>query len=257
MNTSSINYIIATYPGKTPTRLLDANSEGILHLHLTELYKTLSQYGTTNVQITIVSGSNINHELYLEYYKNIDDWIVKFKDIDINLVLIDFYNKYMSYDQWIYAYTKYPEFDYYLLIEDDYVLNGDINELVDLYKSKFVNNIGYLCGLILNEPKMYNYTVASISNGLISKETFSELPSNMLEYFHSMSDNMFVDKRGQLKFSYIFKANNIKILDYCDTYSSYFWVSPSQRYEKYSIVIDKHIILPIQYFYNNDYNKLN
>lgn len=84
---------------------------------------------------------------------------------------IDYPNLAQSYGQWARFLGEYPDFDYYILIEDDYCLDNvnAISLLIEEYEKKLPNG-GFLCSRILHNP-----THAAISNGVVSGKTAVEV----------------------------------------------------------------------------------
>lgn len=247
----NINYIIATFEGKTHTRLLDPNSENVLNINLDILYNNISKKTTKSLikQITIMCPQ-VQGEKYHKYY-NKKKWIPKFQSIGVQLIFEPCVNRYMSYDQWLLGYQKYPNFDYFILSEDDYCVDKNFsdfdNELVEYYKEKTKDNVGYICSLAWDVH--HNVWHAGVSNGIISKETMEKL-INPLEKFYALNDNQFGDQRGQLKFSALFTQNNIKLLDYTDKWRVLFWVSHNQKIVELNEKGNGHIFIPVQHYYN-------
>ena len=205
-----INYIIATYSAPIPSRMWDEKSEFVLETNLNCLYPIVNKNIT---QVTIVCPKP-RSEPYKNYY-NKEKWIEKFKAIPhTKLEYLDYEgeNTHASYDQWIQAYLAFPNFDYYILCEDDYTIrnkNFDV-ELTRIYKEKFPNNIGYLCSRAGKNSHPYH---AMISNGMVSRETFEKLGKNILDIFYSKNSSF-----AQIKFSMLFQDDNISILDYSEYY---------------------------------------
>lgn len=84
----------------------------------------------------------------------------------------------LSYGQWYKAYEKYTEqFDYYILIEDDYlpVIDHFDSELIEMQRKL---SSGYLCGLIFDQSGRYGAYYnkhAAMSNGIITSDCFKAI----------------------------------------------------------------------------------
>jgi len=242
-----INYIIATYAGKTSGRLLDKNSEFVLDKQLDVLYNLFlkkKELGIENLieQITIVYPTTVN-DPYPNYYQT-EKWQNMFK----NIVFLQYIgqNKHHSYDQYIQAMQKYQEYDYNIIIEDDYCISLDNPyfdlELVQEYKEKFPQNIGYLCTWCPDYPP-WAPKHAAISNGMISKATIQSI-KNPLEYFYTLRDH------SQKMFSYLFTDHGIELKDISDKYKIFFYYTGDPVIQDYSSVnSNKLIFMPIQMLY--------
>ena len=118
---------------------------------------------------------------YAHYY---DFNVTSIAGIPIKYVDYEGKNEHHSYDQWIQGYLAYPDFDYFMIVEDDYTIDlSNIHfdhEFVSMYQDTFSNNIGYLSQLVWQKPLVH----AAISNGMLSKETFLALgPDPLKEYY--------------------------------------------------------------------------
>ncbi len=113
----TLNYCIATFEGKIPSRTRDSYSEDILDKHL----RHLASLDTTIDQITIIVPT-CNMEKYENYYR-FSEWEGLFPKTSVKILPFDYPELY-SYGQWIHAYQNFPNFDYYFVIEDDYVANS-------------------------------------------------------------------------------------------------------------------------------------
>jgi predicted O-methyltransferase YrrM len=253
---SSINYVIATYSGvKGVGGETHKYAEYLLQIHLRCLYEILLKKEDTGevnyiTQVTIVCPTPRGEE-FPNYYQK-EKWIKLFSKIKTNLVYMPYIgeNKYYSYDQWLLAYKNFPEFDYYLIIEDDYTIYPECTEfdkvLLDIYKEKCPDNIGYLCSWAgVFDVHAFH---AVISNGLISRQTFEKI-GDPLQVFYDRADN-FIDNAGQLKFSSVFMEKNIPLVDYTDRYCNPYWETGYQKLFEYpnSGTGDKKIIVPVQMF---------
>jgi hypothetical protein len=234
---TTINCIIASYAGKIKSR-----SEPIDEYAL--------QYNLYNIpkdeldQITIICPETKSPCFDNYYTKNY--WIKH-----NNLVVYQKYegaNLHYSYDQWLQGYLKNPDFDYYIIIEDDYAFSktANLSNLLSLYKEIFPDNIGYLCSLAEDSPP-HSYH-AAISNGIISKETFQKIntESTLLQQYYDIPGH------PQATFSKLFLNNNIPIKDFKDYYNVYFYDSYAKNIRTYSSGL-KDLFLPIQMVYNTTF----
>src|SRR6478752_9724721 len=145
---TTLNYIIATYSGIYRTH---ENKEYVLQRQLQQLYKILKAGKLSLLkQVTIVCPTP-RHPAYPKYYQSrMWSYVFEREFPHVKLVYLDYHgaNEDHSYDQWLQGYVAYPNFDYYLFMEDDYCF--DLQQtafdraLVDMYLRRFPENIGYL-----------------------------------------------------------------------------------------------------------------
>jgi len=245
----TINYIIATYSGIN----LNENKEKALSKQLWNVYEILKKKLINKLpcyisQITIICPTP-REEFYPKYYnRKLWEYIFNIEFRHVKLSFQQYYGPNIdhSYDQWIQGYMENKNYDYNLLIEDDYYISP-INlmfdlELIELYRKKFPNNIGYMCTHSMeNEYIKYH---ASISNGIISSETFN-LFKNPLKSYYDITD---VCSFSQLKFSALFLNSGIDILDMNSEYKSIFWNSTDKIIIDYSSTTLNipYMFLPVQ-----------
>ena len=240
-----LNYVIATYAGRDTQYVLECHLQHLLAIMMGGKLTELKQ---VTVMCPPVKAKD-KHNYKGKYY-DISRWQAIFERAGAGVALVfEEYvgsNEYASYDQWIQAYLRYPNFDYYLLIEDDYVpyasqLTFDA-DLVALYKESLIKNdtqIGYLCTYACNDHGMFH---ASISNGLVSRQTFETMGQSILEKFYD------IPHYSQLAFSELFTRHNIPIFDWADKYVAIFWSSLRGQISVYSpIETTEYMLLPIQY----------
>lgn len=206
-----INYMIAA----CAMRSIKGPSMGIegrdvLKLHLRELKKT-----DTSVldQITIIralplySGSCGNCKLY---------WDVDISGFGCNVVFVDFPNYFFSYSLWLEAVQLYRNnFDYYILVEDDYypALENFAEVLVDLHKKKLPSG-GYL-----NSFTVASFTpgnIPAVSNGIVDAVSFL----GGISQARPTPMKALVNSGGQRGFGCTFFGSNVT--DYTDTYRTLF-----------------------------------
>ncbi len=245
-----MNYIIATYSGTA--------IEYSLELQMQNLYVILMNKKTQYLkQVTIVCPPVKPEHTCKQNYYNKEKWLNLFKNElpYINLVYIDYCgeNKHASYDQWLQAIIAFPNFEYYLLIEDDYcihpsVLDFDI-QIIDTYK-KLVgeNNIGYVCtyaDAIYGQPNIHPYH-AVISNGIINRNTIDKFCNcNIIDLYYQRTLECQVQQIG---FSDLFLKHNIPVYSMHDIYKAIFWSSFRKQVELYSKNVMNYMFIPIQFF---------
>ena len=234
-----INYIIASYSGK---RLSGDHKmlENVLDLQLTHLSNLFKNMTTNHVaQITIVEPSP-TCKIYPNYY-NKDKWM-SIHGVPIVYLPYIGNNTHHSYDQFLQAMLKYSKFDYHIIMEDDYYIDPTQTEfdtdLINIYTSTFKDNIGYLCTYASLHQNMWH---ASISNGMISKDTLERLGKDILEHFYSF------EMYPQLKFSHIMTEKNINICDIQKYYKIPFWDSPTQTIKDFTTSQSNiYMFVPVQ-----------
>jgi predicted GNAT family N-acyltransferase len=231
-----INLIIASYSGNIANRVkFDKNCKCILQLNLTCLKKIKDD----NFDIMVICPPNNDKNEYNSYYK---------KDLWPDVKFVDYYgeNQHYSYDQWIQGYLHNKTYDYYILIEDDYTLLVNPVELVKNYKSILNNNIGYVCSYA-SEHAGFSYH-ASISNGVISKQTFElmeKCDGNILNKYYTYTLNQ------QFSFSLLFLDMNISIKDFIEYYYAPFYHSGEHIIINYGDKSKPISFIPIQMIYSD------
>jgi len=192
-----INYLIATWSGKRRNP-----SQNYLKDHL----KHLNSLKHNIDQITIIRPLGSDDD---EFY-NLDG-------IDVSkIVLLERPENDRSYGQFFYAYKQYTsDFDYYMLVEDDYIPNLDNFDtiLIDLLKQK---KCDYLCGKYGRRSlKDIHHPMQNI--GIIAQKAFEKIlfrdPSPL---FYKNGEN---DGQEQIMFADLFLKNNLIIKDYSNEYS--------------------------------------
>lgn len=241
----SINYIIATYSGISKRR---EKYEPDCFLCLQKQLKYISETITNNTkikQITIMKPDTLKSKVYSEYY-NIDKYKQKIESIsDIKIIIHKCKNYKCSYNQYIECFLKYPKFDYYITMEDDYsphptAINFDLT-LLKYYNDIFPENIGLLCTWV--NPSGFRGIKrqhAAISNSIISKDTLDKI--NLNKY-----TDIFI---GQMEFSNIFLNNKIKLKDYSNQGKNYqipYWrTNGGYIWEFSKFKNNKYLLVPIQ-----------
>lgn len=278
----SINYIIASYSGKINNRIKHDSklAEECLDLQMESISKVLlykKRNGIKNhiSQITIVCPPCSDP---LPRYYQKEKWNDMFKNI-VNIVYLNYEgeNKHASYDQYLQAMIKFPEFKYSLIIEDDYYIDPNNyyfdEELIKIHQEKFKNGDGYLSTFSPNyEPWLPLH--AAISNGIINTSSILKLKDKLKSY--CPSSTYFVDEKcyidiektttfeiilktfynyvghPQRTFSYLFLDNGIQIDDMINEYSAYYYESNSNAMYNFSSIKNKNIFLPVQMLNSTD-----
>lgn len=213
-----INYVIAT----TNTKFLEH------HLDLLNYYfQTLSL--VTQVTVMCPLGMKINKR---KLQKNRNYKII-FEDSEHPDI----------YAQWLECFVLHSEHEYYIFIRDDYVPTKIDFEykLIQEYRDKFPDNIGYLCALQKNY--LITKTIA-IPNGIISNKSLQKFDYTIVQQMYNVPQFTPVN----LKFSALLYLNGIDIKDWADKYGSVFWNTITQEIEYYNLPVkEENLIVPIQY----------
>lgn len=240
-----MNYIIASYAG--------TKYEFSLELQLQGLFTILMNKKAIHIrQVTIVCPPVKPGHVAKTHYYNKDKWTSLFEADHpyIKLVYMDYVgeNVHASYDQWLQAIINYPEFDYYLLIEDDYCIHPSLLDfdvqLIKTYNDQH-NGFGYLCtyaDAVMGHP--YH---AAISNGIVSRKTIefiTERGVDLLDQYYQCANECGSEQVG---FSNMFLKFDVPVYSLHTIYTAMFWSSYRNRIELYSDILDKYFFLPIQY----------
>lgn len=248
MSQPTINYVIATYAGKSSKREFGDKdiTPDILRLHLEQLISLLPSI-TAIKQITITKPLVKDDYVYNEYYDINDkvDIIEKQFGIPVNFIEMLNYQLGLSYSQYRMAYKKFPQFDFYMIMEDDWV---PIQEEFDIlllkaWRQKFTSykDLGYLCLWYAkcNSPQIH----AAISVGIISQASMKAFDGK----YHINQEF------GQYEFSRHFEEDlNTPVKDFCDNGKSWrilFWQSSVGKiYDFSKSTIEKECLLaPLHY----------
>lgn len=246
-NLSTINYVIATYAGRSLKR--ESGDKGItphiLRLHLEQLI-TLLPSVTAIKQITITKPSVKDDAIYNEYY-DIDDKvqiIEKQYGIPVKFVEMSNYEHGLSYSQYRMVYKTFPQFDFYMVMEDDWVpVQQEFDKLLlNAWNQKFTSlkDLGYLCLWYAkcNLPKLH----AAISVGIISQSAMKAFDEK-----YPMTQEF-----GQYEFSRTFEDLKASVKDFCDDGKSWrilFWQSSTGKiYDFSQSTTEKECLLaPLHY----------
>ena len=204
------NYIVAVWTGNR--RRIDQEYEDDRTFYIKKQIEQLQNLNHNISQVTFVINENPDESLEVKNY--IDNIPNKIKDTDI--VILRRPNIGMSYGAWAYAYEKYTNrFDYYLVTEDDYIpfIDNFDKILIELLHEK---QLGYLCGVYLDEHAGASVGVMSSKILSIIYDRGGKLP------FPNNSHYGDVENYGQRLISKIFTDNGFKVGDYNDKYKFIF-----------------------------------
>lgn len=250
----SINYIIATYAGTSRKR--ENSDKGmtpfILQLHLEQLIKLLPS--TTLIkQITITKPKVDIGKSYKEYY-DIQDKVEKIEKhfgIPVKFIEMNNYATGVSYSQYRKAFQEFPNFDLYMLMEDDWipVQNQFDTLLINEWNKHFTsyNDNAYLC---LWYATILKYKAhAAISVGIISNKALTEIST-----WCKLDQQL-----DQYNFSLVLQHIGTKIKDFShhgNNWRVLFWeTSKGVIYDFYHNKKDKECLLaPLHFIMKDKYD---
>ena len=260
----SINYIIATYEGVSMKREKHDDENGIiLQKHMKVLCESLKS--TKHItQVTIIKPST-QGEIYKNYY-DIDKYITEIENIGIKVVICDTKISFKSsYAQYCYAYCIFPNFDHYIIMEDDWVpfpkTYGFDDILLNTYKAsadcsgfhstwatRWFNGLSYL-------PRR-----SAISVGIISNDSFKTIISTYKARYGKRntivpscpSPYSWLDQCiHQTLFSDLFTLSSLPLTDYTNEGKDFmnpFWITRTGRIREHAQYENtKYLIVPIQF----------
>lgn len=237
-----LNYVIATYNGNKLEYTLQTQLQILYTLVMRNQLKYLTQ-------ITIVCPPTKDKHQPFKFYYQKDHWQSLFDQTKIKLVYINYIgeNNTASYDQWLLAYLAFPDFEYYIFMEDDYTLHPSLtnfdSQLVEFYEKELgKDKLGYMCSFASNLHGFSHH--AAISNGIINNKTLKFLGENVLDEFYKLAKTT----HCQIAFSKLFTLKEIDILDMHNKFAAWFWCSGKNRLINYSNDnISDLMFIPIQY----------
>ena len=199
---SKVNYVITTWSG--PRREPNLS---YLKNHLINLLSLKHNLSQITIVKPVVDGCDMS-------YYEVDNLINKF-NCDVK-ILEKYDNMGQSYGQFFYAYEIYKnEFDYYIFVEDDYMVDIDHFDkiLVDEFVDQKVD--GFLCSYCGPTPTD-PVGGASISNGIISTDCMSKIYESFPNPIQKI-DN----REGymcQINFSKLIWESNLNFKDFSQKY---------------------------------------
>lgn len=229
-----VNYVIASYNYYTNRTHEIPSPKDVLKCHIKKILSLKHDL----TQITIMRAKPPK-----DYY---EDFYNIYNPNDFNIKIIDCENYGYSAGQWLKCYELYrdkKEFDYYIFIEDDYVVNMDNFDdiLLKIYKDKFKDNIGLLCSVVQGKDHSQNGDNGSLplhfeGGVIISSESMEKVyqnkkfkgdPRKYLDMFNSKDckcldriKNIYIGAYYQLTFSLLFTYSDILHKSYMENVSS-------------------------------------
>lgn len=246
----SLNYIIATYPGTKTEYALEIQLQQLLTIILAGKITSLAQ-------ITILCTQTKPEHTEKVFYYAKEKWLDIFTRVcpNVNLVFAEYIgeNKHASYDQWIQGYKLYPNFDYYIFIEDDYFIHPSQltfdKDIIDSYNSILASrgsNVGYVCSYATTTNHHYH---ATISNGIVNKASLKILGNDILEKYYTCAEEYKIE---QVAFSDLFIKGGVPVYSFEHVYCALFWSSLHNRLDVYSpVTVGTLMFVPLQYLTYN------
>ena len=200
--TPKVNYVITTWSG--PRREPNLSYLKNHLINLLTLKHNLSQ-------ITIVKP--IVEDCNMSYYE-IDSLINKF-NCDVK-ILEKYDNMGQSYGQFFHAYETYKnEFNYYIFVEDDYMVDIDHFDKILVYEFVSQEVDGFLCSYSGLTPTNH-IGGASISNGIISTNSMSKIYDTFPNPIQNINDQE--GYMCQINFSKLIWESNLHFKDISKKY---------------------------------------
>lgn len=205
---STVNYLLATWSGKRRNPSKD---------YLRAQIASLITLNHSLNQVTIIRPLGSNDPDYYDPYSYFSQGphITEY-------VLLDRPTNDRAYGQFLFAFQQYPDFDYYILVEDDYLPNLDNFDaiLIDLLTKK---GCDYLCGsygsIVPGGPIVPRHNIGIITGDALRRI----LKKNPNPFFYPNGEN---DGQEQEMFAELCKAAGINIADYSDSF-------PVPYYDRY------------------------
>lgn len=202
----TVNYLLATWSGKRRNPSTD-----YLRAQIAQLSKLVHRLD----QITVIRPEGSNDP---EYYGGFESGHGDYTEY----VLLDRPTNDRAYGQFLFAYQQFPDFDYYVLVEDDYLPNCDDFDriLIEVMEEK---GCDYLCGSYGPVPGG-KVDVPRHNIGIIKGEALKRIVETTPNYkFHPNGEN---DGQEQEMFADLCHAAGVKIADYSDRF-------PVPYYDRY------------------------
>jgi len=244
-----INYIIGTYSGISKSReKYDDETTLVLQKHMKILCHSL-KYTAHIKQVTLVIP-RVKSKFYSNYY-DINKYVSIIKELNIDVVILNSDIPFgSSYSQYLYAYSQFPDFDHYIVMEDDWVPFPNTLSFDKLLLEEYekVNFEGFLSAWVTAHTDLPLHSAISV--GIISKDSFKNAYNNIT----NNEFNFDFDRSNitQYDFSSFFTNN-----DYSDSGKKYmipFWETiHGVIYEYATHLSPNYLLVPIQLLQLNKY----
>lgn len=259
-STPRINYVIATYGGNYHPH---DHKEWVLNEQLFQLYRILRAKRWSNMpcliaQVTIVVPP-VREKPWLSYYnKGLWEYIFarQLPHVALRYMSYEGANRDASYDQWIQAHETFPQFDYELLMEDDYCMATDNPmfdfDLVRVYKQHFPKGYGYLASAASRIYGLPFHAAASI--GIVSSRSYDMVKQasrkSLIQAYRDTNASI-----HQVKFSLLFTENSVPLHSMDQDYVSLFWNGSKKIIDELSEPrsVPGMMFVPIQMYTNTNY----
>lgn len=149
----------------------------------------------------------------------------------------------LSYGSWSHAYDLYPDFDYYILMEDDYVFCVDSFDSVMVDLINRFNNCGYLCSAYELFYKKHP-PHAAISNGICRGEAMAAVKKKFgkLPYVDSPG----YVSQSQIDFSAAFIDAGYTLADFRKWYACPYFSEAHKQIINWGHAGKEKLIVPVQ-----------
>lgn len=233
MSDIKINYCIATYEGMSTNEKYEISPKcNELHKQMVRLAELVPSLKIPISQITIVKPV-CNGKKFENYYR-IEEWQNLIPEVRI--VVIDFESPEMySYGQWIYAYKKFPDFDYYIVTEDDYCFDlvDFTSVIIDLFRKKVHDNVGYISSFTTDKLHGLNLH-AAIPTGMLSREAMERHDINILKNYSYNGGAL------QYVFCRILVDRGVKLVDTSSEYRALYMSDGIAKDGKYYSTVENY-----------------
>lgn len=203
---STVNYLLATWSGKRRNPSKD---------YLRAQIEQLSKLVHSLYQVTVIRPKGSDDT---DYYGDFESGHGDYTEY----VLLDRPTNDRAYGQFLFAYQRFPNSDYYIMVEDDYLPNLDNFDqlLIDLLHQKGAD---YLCGsygpIVPGGPVVPRHNIGIITGAALRRILWK----NPNPYFHPNGEN---DGQEQEMFAELCHSAGVTIADYSDRF-------PVPYYDRY------------------------
>jgi hypothetical protein len=234
-----VNYVVACWAGDR--RKTDDTYHYDKSFYLRMQVRALSKYKNNLSQITfVIADCEDEAEEFSQAVKQLP---TKIQNTPVTVLRRE--NNGQSYGSYSHCFAKYrEEFDYYIFIEDDYVIVQDNFDeiLVNMYRAK--SDCGYLCSLVFSSTP---YPHAAISNGIAHSEVLEKIWHKFGEIPYGKKEGFTYNSDPQLMFSFAFWEVGYRICDTLDEYRSLYhrWDNKPINYGDFN---KPDLIMPVQFY---------
>ena len=234
-----INYVIASWSGHRSQRESPEMGRRFLRAHINKVMSLKHNLS----QITICNPDNPSHEEYRLHSDLINELMAQHPSL---IKVLNRSNAMVAYGSWSDAYGKYrTEFDYYILMEDDYVPVQDNFDqiLIDLIGKN--PKVGYLGALLSNTSCVPDGRKhMGVTNGIAITsaleavyQKFGSLMASYVEPEYWLN---------QVNFSLAFMDCGYELADWSREYNVPFWYAQSKSTLDFVSDKGKSLIVPLE-----------